>query len=329
MINRLKQWGGEQLVVLAALAMGGCAMDTQDAVTMETRTQKIENGQLKPSVMNGGTVRIWAYGPNGQAVGCSGQVVSRDTLLTAAHCFYDAGLYANGWSDAISASVMVQHQEANGTWEYPTSIGETVTVHVKNLYYSLRNANSTRQWGQDIAVVRRSTPFTSIGTQDVTALSTDTNDRPSFLYIYGHGYFADLFCDRGCNPASDGQLRRGYFAGLSYTFSGGFFSDYFATILSDYGPNDAHTCDGDSGGPWKTVAVGTNAVSGVQFGVHAMGNGVGECTEDSARSASVGYSSAWIKSKVELGAGSCSTTTHIVYTGNGNSHVTADTMVCW
>jgi V8-like Glu-specific endopeptidase len=329
MMDRLKQWGGAALVVFGAFGTGGCATDTGEPIDLQAREQGIENGQLKPSLMNGGTVRIWAYGANGEAEGCSGQVISRDTLLTAAHCFYDVGIYDSGWSDAKSVSVMVQHQEANGNWEYPSAIGETVTVYVKSLYVSLRDANSNRQWGQDVAVVRRSTPWTSIVSTDVTALSTDSNDRPSYLYVYGHGYFADIFCDRGCNPYSDGQLRRGYFTGLSYTFSGGFYSDYYATILSDYGPNDAHTCAGDSGGPWKTVAVGDNQISGVQFGVHVMGNGVGECTEDSARSASVGYNASWIKSKVELGAGSCTNKTHTVYTGNGYSHVTADTIVCW
>lgn len=92
-------------LLLLSLATG-CAIEPLDEmgaaelgeeIVTRSAEQGIENGQLRPSQMNGGTVLVRAFGQvpreGLKEEICSGQVISRNTILTAAHCFYSVGYF--------------------------------------------------------------------------------------------------------------------------------------------------------------------------------------------------------------------------------------------
>lgn len=304
----------------------GCALEpieeTQAEAGEERSTriaeQPIENGELLPSALNGGTVLIqtWFEVPREGMVleRCTGQVISRDTILTAAHCF---GTYSDGWVRKKAVQATVHHQNPNGSWEALTNGGgETLDLYVLQGYVNALYPPHPHRRGLDIAVLQRRSNFNNIEPSDVAAFARDTASRPSLLYVYGHGYYTDA--------SYDGQLRRGRFTGLQYEpFHR---ADDYRTISAQSGPNDPHTCKGDSGGPWKEAGFGV-VTSGVIFGVHVLGKGIGNCAEQQARAATVAYHHSWIADRVREGRGSCQDGTHQVAQGNG--WLWAPTRTCW
>lgn len=285
--------GGVALV--SWLACGCAAGDGEQLYEVGQARQAVENGEVNPSIMNGGVVEltIGAMARDQQDNVCTAQVISRDTLLTAAHCFYDVSYYADGWQQAVPASIYVRHQNPDGSWENLTSNKENATVYVREEYDTLRASNSTQRWGADIAVVRLGRNWLNIQSSDVAALPRYHDEHPpGRLWLYGYGFHTDT--------QNDEHLRRGELHDLSWNSTSGF--QWFRTVVSYYGDSDPHSCKGDSGGPWKTA---TMYYSGVQYGVHVRGHGSGYCTEDGARAAMVAHHDDWIEQKVETGAGSC------------------------
>lgn len=304
----------------------GCAIEPIEETQAEageegsTRTAErpIENGEYRPSDLNGGTVLIqtWLQVPREDDVleRCTGQVISRDTILTAAHCF---GTYGDGWVRKKAVKVGVRHQNPNGSWEHlVNSDGEILDLYVLQSYVNALHPPHPHRYGLDIAVLQRRSKFDNIEQSDVAAFARDTASRPSLLYVYGHGYHTDT--------SFDGNLRRGRFTGLQYeSFHR---ADDYRTILAQSGANDPHTCKGDSGGPWKEGGFGV-VTSGVIFGVHVWGKGLGECAEEQARAATVAYHHSWIADRVREGRGSCQDGMHQVAQGNGWSWT--PTRTCW
>jgi hypothetical protein len=320
---------------LASLLSSGCAVPLDEAGADEVGRvdQAIENGELRPSSLNGGTARIKIHGST-KTNWCSGQVVARDTVLTAAHCLYDAGVYNGGWSKKKEVRVTVTHQDPDGSWTSLSAPGEWVSAFVREEYVTRANkkdANGKQtdvsRFGWDMAVLRRSIPYGNLVPSDVSALVTASAGQVEFLYVYGHGFFEDQFCDRGCNPASDEQLRRGFFDSLTWDRSSS--SPHYRTVRSATLPGDAHTCNEDSGGPWKTTGYSNaTATSGVQYAVHVAGSGSGTCAEMDARGAIVGYLDHWVRDVILQGAyASCQDTAHQVFTGSAWAWV--DTRICW
>jgi|GEM_PF-2207999 len=307
-------------------------MDQAEFGPAESKEQAIQNGQVYPTENNAGTVYLaieWAPGqgdPRGEnpTQRCSGQVVSRDSILLAAHCFYDVGYYANGWAESVWAKVSVLHQEPNGTWESLSGSKESMKVYIPSSYYfyevSTASDADKRKVGIDVAVLRRSSNWSNTVSTDVTALASDQADQPSWLYLYGHGYYSDTQVDY--------KLRRGLFDTLTfYTDSA---NDYFGSIKYTAITDDPYSCTGDSGGPWKVPQFGTT-VSGVQFGVHSQGINPadGRCTEDGSRAAMVPMTAQWIKGYVHGGAGACSNTSHYIRANPSMTWTIVDTITCW
>lgn len=317
--------------MVLSLLSAACAVPAEDAdvdaADIGQVDQAIENGELRPTSLNGGTALVKIRGPTGILNSCSGQVVARDTILTAAHCLYDVGVYSGGWSKTKSVKVTISHQDPDGSWTSLSATNESVSAYVREEYVTLRNANDKAALGWDMAVLRRSIPYGNLVPSDVTALVTGSASEVDFAYVYGHGFFADQFCDRGCNDTLDEQLRRGFFDSLTWNRNSS--SQYYRTIRSDVLANDPHTCSGDSGGPWKTTGYSNpTPTSGVQFGVHVSGTGSGECAEVNARAAIVGYLDHWVRDRILEGAyASCSDTAHQVFTGS--AWVWVDTRICW
>lgn len=321
---------------LVSLLSSGCAVPVDEAGADEVSRaeQPIENGELRPSSLNGGTVRIKIHGPTGTNA-CSGQVVARDTILTAAHCLYDVGVYSGGWSKKKAVKVTVTHQDPDGSWTSLSAPNESVSAFVREEYVTRASKKDVTgrqtdlsRFGWDMAVLRRSIPYGNLVSSDVSALVTASAGQVKALYIYGHGFFKDEICDRGlCNTAWDEQLRRGYFDALTWDRSSS--SQYYRTVRSDTLSADAHSCSGDSGGPWKTIGYSNSTpTSGVQYGVHVSGSGTGTCAEVNARGAIVGYLDHWVRDVILDGSyASCQDTAHQVFTGSAWEWI--DTRICW
>jgi hypothetical protein len=314
--------GASVALVLSALLTGCVAPMEDDDVARAG--EPIENGELRPAALNGGTVRLQIRNPADTAwTDCSGQVISRDSILTAAHCFYNRGWFASGWASQISVPIQVTHQNANGTWENVTQTGGTnrvtATVMVPEAYVDYKDAGDVLYWGYDLAVVRAPNVLYNITSADVTAIARLTSQRPEWMFAYGHGYHTDT--------AVDLQLRRGYVENLSWHPTSGTGS--YRTVVSHYGDADPHLCAGDSGGPWK-MPTDTATLSGVQFGVAGMGFGTPLCAENYARAAMVSFHDTWIEARVEAGRGSCVVQDHAVLPHLDDWEiVNISTLVCW
>lgn len=309
----------------------GCSAPPDDGEATANQTAALESTDVRPASMNGGTARIQLWGPNGWQ-DCTGQVISRDSILTAAHCLYDAGLYANGFSSPIWVWVNITHQESNGIWQ-SFSGAEYVTGYVQQSYVTLAAAGDNKKRRYDVAVLQRSSNWSSVVSSDVTALVRTTyGQKPEWLYAYGHGYYDDTYCSQGgCNVYDDNQLRRGLLQ--NFAWYGGTGDYYYRTVKSDYGNADPHICQGDSGGPWKTTSLGGTSVSGVQYGVTSFGGGTNsepECFEDYGQAVQVAYHISWIAERVADGNGSCSNTSHTIGPKLGSWEVlNVSTKTCW
>jgi hypothetical protein len=149
--------------LVASLLSAGCAVPAEDAdvdaADLPAIDQPIENGELRPSSLNGGTALVKVRGPTGLLTSCSGQVVARDTILTAAHCLYDVGVYSGGWSKTKSVKVTITHQDPDGSWTSLSAANESVSAYVREEYVTLRNSNDKRAFGWDMAVLRRAIPY--------------------------------------------------------------------------------------------------------------------------------------------------------------------------
>lgn len=309
--------------LLVSLLSASCSAPVEDADTDELGQiySAIENGELRPSSLNGGTAIIEVYGPTGLRETCSGQVVARDSILTAAHCLYNVGLYSDGWSKTKTVNVTIQHQDPNGSWTALSAPRESVKAFVRKDYVTYADASDKRSLGWDIAVLRRSIPYGNLVSSDVTALVTGPTDEMDSMYVYGHGYSTDTDWDK--------QLRRGYFDTLTWDRNSS--SELYRTVRSDTLADDAHTCAHDSGSPWKVWGYpypGSPPTSGVQFGVHVSGTGWYACAEENARAAMISYLDHWVRDRILDGNyASCQDTSHQVFTGTAWEWV--DTRTCW
>jgi hypothetical protein len=312
-------------VLLLVSALGGCSAPVESGEDLAAAGEPIEGGSIPvPATMNAGTVRLSIRHATGDTeVSCSGQVISRNSILTAASCFYNQGWFEGGWDNNVAVPLRAQHHNPDWSWEFLTWDGAshwvTASVLVQEAYVDYRDDGNSLAHGYDVAVVRTSEPLINVTSSDVTAIARSTSQRPEWSYAYGHGYYSDTL--------HDGNLRRGYLEALTWHTSSG--SSSYRTVVSDYGAGDAHLCKGDIGGPWK-MQTDTALVSGVQFGVTTTGSGAGNCWEGTGRAAMVAYHDPWIQARVEGGGGSCVVEGHAVLPYIDSWELMdISTLVCW
>ncbi len=191
----------------------------------------IEDGSLHPSLMNGGTVRVTIYDarnswPPKFVEDCSGQVISRDSILTSAHCFLESDAYEDGLKKDSSVVVTVQHQNPDGSWErLHSSTYEVMDVYIRKEY--IEALDEYEKWkdnplksGYDIAVLQRSSRFSNINSKDVAAIVRYTStSKPVQLSAYGHGLSSPTLSD-DTNPdipgTDDDQLRNAQLIDFSW-----------------------------------------------------------------------------------------------------------------
>lgn len=309
--------------LLALLAVAGCTVPVEDGEDVSQQTKAIENGELLPSELNGGTVLIQMLATNGGVVRCSGQVISRDSVLTAAHCFEEAGYYDSNWRRAVSVPVLVQHQNPNGSWENLTNIWETGTAMVPLEYISYLRAGDSKRFSYDLAVLRRSQAFWNAEPSDVSALARYIQHKPNYLYAYGHGFKSQA-------GALDLNLSRGLLDNLTWPSKPN--EKYLGSIRKDYGPNDnARVSSGDSGGPWKLPIVsGPGMLSGLLFGVTSASDPLAACAIQYSLATRTAFIDSWIENQVTSGQGVCGHYTHVIHPWRGSSStLSVNTLVCW
>src|SRR5688572_8874599 len=106
-------------VLLLVSALGGCSAPVESGEDLAAAGEPIEGGSIPvPATMNAGTVRLSIRRATGGAeVSCSGQVISRNSILTAASCFYNQGWFEGGWDNNVAVPLRAQHHNPDWSWE--------------------------------------------------------------------------------------------------------------------------------------------------------------------------------------------------------------------
>jgi Trypsin len=265
------------LLALVALCFTGCVgepAELGDELLAEvdgvdedvsTETSELKNGTVfTGSGTSRGAVLLEIYWPPFDFwTKCSGQIVSRQTILTAAHCVYGVGQNggatwirasrqtSSGWVDVISSTwtTVVWNKDYDGTAR--NDIGLIIAPTVTPLVGAVRS---------DAAVMAKSTP-------------SGVN-----MTAFGFGYYTDTLFD---GKGRSGVVTPTYNAAVpEYYFSG-----------SSTSPK---ICTGDSGGPLKSTHNGLLW----QYGIASWGSaGNGECRRD-AHWTTTARHIAWLKANI-------------------------------
>ena len=224
---------------LACLMVSACGAEGMgDQVGEQTEfaetSEALQNGGAPTGLGDGGTVRIdvWNNGQWNQS--CSGQVVARDSVLTAAHCFRGFGRPSgNRWA------YVIWRQSDDGTW---TNLTQTSASGWKRGSFELHpdydgtqvaapvagdNGWRNHDAKHDVAVLTLDANLTGITRNDSVYLD---NNSPRARDASFWGY-------------STSVLRQGLYD-VTFNFSDGLYR-------SKPNVSDPRFCPGDSGGPLK------------------------------------------------------------------------------
>jgi hypothetical protein len=248
---------------------GGTAPDDADVHTLGAETSELKNGTLyNGSSMFDGAVGLAIWTPRyGGWNTCSGQVVSRQTILTAAHCV-----------QAVSA--------ANPSWTYVSAWRQSsATGHVTVMpptwvtmrYNPAFNGNTTYDVGLIIAPTVQ--PLQNVTSADSGVLAKATPSNVN-MYAVGFGYFA--------GGANDYDYL-GRYGAVVPTYSS-LALEYFFRNTS----TNPEICAGDSGGPLKSTTSGILAVYGV---ASKRSGGAGLC-QPIGHWATTARNMSWLRGKI-------------------------------
>jgi V8-like Glu-specific endopeptidase len=273
-MNGRRSFAWVSAIALAASACGDATSGRPEDGGVGAETAELKNGKLfgDQAVLNGAVrLNIFRPEPINSWTTCSGQVVSKQSILTAAHCVNAMG------ANPAYTYVQAKHQTSSG-W---VTIMPTSWVRVE--YNPSFNGVDSKY---DVALVTAPTvePLQNVTQGDAHSIAKDSPGGIS-MYVMGYGYYGtdgDLF---------DGQGRYGK---VTPTYDAARLEYFHASDTAE-----PHLCRGDSGGPLKSAVTGPLLVYGVDS--KGSGPGSGNCRAH-AHWATTRHNLAWLKSRI---VGSC------------------------
>lgn len=262
----------------SALVGSGCVTTVTDDPYEEpvaAENAALKNGTtFNGSGMSRGAVGIYFWAPLwNEWHTCSGQIVSKRTIMTAAHCVEGATAASNPGT----AQIIVWRPSSTSS-HVPVLTQTTVTGHFNPRYTETNYATPF-----DIGVFVSPVDLQNVTSSDAGALAKSAPSNVT-MYAFGFGYYNDgpLFYD---DVGRSGAITP------TYATKG---AEYFFSATS----SQPQICKQDSGGPLKSTTSGPLLV----YGVASRHSGSGTYCRPVGHWAAVTNSVSWLKTKI---TGSC------------------------